>query len=376
MRKSIIDRLIGRHEGRPDEEFIHSLYKELLGREGDPQGITHYLDRLRQGKISRGDLITNFLESEEFRFKCSSKIPPLWRGLRRAFNLGNISAGVTARFAYRLILNRPIDTVALRLWRKRLRENRSNRVWLINSLFMSTEYANLVTDHPLSDQMMLNYLHKERCKLVRSLPQGDLIVDLGGSSPNNPRGALLAMGYPHKFRTLLIVDLPVNESLKMRMAKETYHVVQTELGEVRYVYQDMRDIGNLGIQGGSVDLFWMGQSVEHIEESDFDKVLQLIYKYLKPGGYFCFDTPNRLITFIQSPNRYIHPDHKIEYFFENLVKKLKKAGFEIIQTLGIGLADESIRQNRFLPGYMIENIGINQDPEHSYIFYFKTKKNR
>ena len=55
-------------------------------------------------------------------------------------------------------------------------------------------------------------------------------------------------------------------------------------------------------------------------------------------------------------------------------EKDKKAGFEVVEASGIDLADEAPRQNRFLPAYIIENASINQKPEYSYIFYFKTQK--
>jgi predicted SAM-dependent methyltransferase len=136
----------------------------------------------------------------------------------------------------------------------------------------------------------------------------------------------------------------------------------------------MTGIGEIGLQDESVDLFWMGQSVEHIAEKDFDRVLGSIHRYLKPAGYFCFDTPNRRITALQAPASFIHPDHKIEYMYEQLLEKMEKAGFAVIQALGIGLADECLRQGKFLPGSVIESVELNDDPASSYIFYFKTRK--
>jgi SAM-dependent methyltransferase len=296
------------------------------------------------------------------------------RYIRKIINypLNYLYADIIARIAYRLILNRPIDNTALKNWKNTLVLDRSKLMSLVNSLFVSAEYNQLITNSACGD--VLHYLHLERCKLIQRLPQGDFIIDLGGAAPNDPRGSLLAMGYPHKFDRLMIVDLPLNESFEQRQAKETYDVVATKSGEVRYIYRNFCEINKMNIEENSVDLFWMGQTVEHIAEQELDKLLRWIFKYLKPGGHYCFDTPNRLITSIQCPDQYVHPDHKIEYYFQDLVKKVKAAGFEIIETLGIGLAEEILKQNKYLPGSIIKDISINERPEHSYIFYFKTSK--
>lgn len=288
--------------------------------------------------------------------------------------LDYLIADVTSRLAYRLILNRPIDPGARRHWIELLKTERSRLVPLVNSLFLSEEYHNSVVSSPQGAILLLNYLHRERCNLVKSLPQGNVIVDLGGASPNIPEGSLISMGYKHPFQELIIVDLPPGASHEQRRTADMYDTVVTPLGKIRYHYGSMLSMDEIGLAQNSVDLFWMGQSIEHIGEDDLDQLLELIHKYLKHDGFFCFDTPNRRITAIQFPDNYLHPDHKIEYCFSDLERKLSEAGFEIVETMGIGLAREVIAQNRFLPGFIIENIRINEKPEDSYLFYFRTRK--
>jgi predicted SAM-dependent methyltransferase len=278
------------------------------------------------------------------------------------------------RLAYRLILNRSIDRGAIEIWEDSLRKSMGLRLQLINSLFFSDEYRRLIARSPFADSILMNYLHAERCRLVRGLPPGELIVDLGGSAPGKPQGALLLMGYRHCFKELIIVDVPPGGSLEQRKTKDAYDVVTTDRGPVRYIYKDMAEIDKIGLKDESVDLFWMGQSLEHVVEKDFDEMLRSIHRYLKPTGYFCFDTPNRRITSLQLPDAYIHPDHKVEYFYEQLVEKIQNAGFVLIETLGIGNAGECLSQGKFLPGHIIESVEINSDPANSYIFYLKTRK--
>jgi len=110
--------------------------------------------------------------------------------------INTIFAGVTARLAYRLILQRSIDSFGLDLWKNRLKKNRSHLPVLVNSLFLSVEYEQRIADNPLNDVLLSNYLHVERCKLVKALPRANFIIDLGGSSPNNPRGGCSVWGIP------------------------------------------------------------------------------------------------------------------------------------------------------------------------------------
>jgi glycosyltransferase involved in cell wall biosynthesis len=112
--------------------------------------------------------------------------------------IDSLTAQIIPRIAYRLILNRPIDNGALGQWKMLLGEDRSRWVMLINSLFVSEEYSNLIYKSPHSSTLMLNYLHNQRCKLVKRLPPGDFIVDLGGSSPNKGLHHLLNVGYVYK----------------------------------------------------------------------------------------------------------------------------------------------------------------------------------
>ncbi|UCF93856.1 MAG: methyltransferase domain-containing protein [Desulfobacterales bacterium] len=281
---------------------------------------------------------------------------------------------LVARVAYRLILGRPVDTGALKDWRRKISDDRSWKFALVSSLFVSEEYKDRLRNCAHGADLLLNFIHSERCELVRNLPEARFIVDLGGSAPNNPYGALLGMGYPHEFEQLLIVDLPAGMSVEQSPTVDCYDVVPTASGAIRYVYRNMCEIDAIGLRENSVDLFWMGQSVEHIEARQFETLLASIYKYLKPGGHFCFDTPNRRITAIQSPEAFIHPEHKIEYFYQDLIHKLSQTGFEIVQTIGIGRAEEVICQNQFLPHTIIRNIRMNPFPERSYIFYFDACK--
>ncbi len=288
--------------------------------------------------------------------------------------MARMRAELVARGAYRLILRRPIDPGALAQWRERLVESDNNLVSLVNSLVVSDEYRHLVGRPQWADAVMLNYLHQERCRLVRNLPAAEVIVDLGGATPNDPRGALVIMGYPHRFRTLTIVDVPPNESLEQRSARTIYDTVPVDGGTIRYVYGHMRDLAALHLPPASVDLVWMGQSIEHVPEGDLGALLPSIRAMLKPGGWFCLDTPNRRVTRVQVPQCYIHPDHRIEYEVGQLRDKLVGAGFEVQRVRGIGRAVRSCETGMFSAAEVIDNAALNEDAEHSYVMYLELRR--
>src|SRR5438445_210082 len=81
-------------------------------------------------------------------------------------------------------------------------------------------------------------------------------------------------------------------------------------GPIRYPYQSMTDL--TGIDSGTVDLVYSGQSIEHVTEADGDVVLREVARVLRVGGWFAVDTPNGRATRAQQAD-FIDPDHEVEY---------------------------------------------------------------
>lgn len=179
--------------------------------------------------------------------------------------------------------------------------------------------------------------HQARQKLVQEhLPPAQVILDLGGASVNYPEGALLAMNYPHHPEKIMIVDLPPQQRMEKGKGAESKRTYVTENGtQIQYFYQSMVDLSSFADQ--SVDLVWSGQSIEHISETEGDHVCQEMHRILKPNGFFCLDTPNAALTRLQSPHKFIHPEHQVEYYVPQLRGKLEKWGFQI-SSLVLGTA--------------------------------------
>ena len=357
-----------------DVDYLHALYLGLLGRLPSVEEARPHLQALASGDLSRRQLALRFRRCPEYRTRLAGRVQGLWESVRRWPRPRAPLASLKVRAAYRLVLRRPVDKGALLHWRSCLGAEPGAVTRLIHALTHSEEYQSLIDAHPQPELLLIDSLHAERCRLVRRLPPASTIVDLGGSCPSDPRGTLVRMGYPHRFQKLIVVDLPPGKSFEQRAAKEMFDVVQTHLGPVHYVYRNMSELADIGLAPDSVDLFWMGQSVEHIEEAAFDPILKTILCCLKPGGSLCLDTPNRRVTELQFPSHLIHPDHKIEYRVTQMISKLEKAGFHVDETLGLGLASDCLRDGRYEPAVVLREASLNSRPDDSYIFYVRASK--
>lgn len=215
----------------------------------------------------------------------------------------------------------------------------------------------------------LHIIHHARLLLVRTLlPPAARILDLGGA--NAP---LYRMGYPHPFQRLVLVDLPPADR------HASYGQVSLERtrdgGEILVHYGDMTRLE--GFADGSYDLVWSGQSIEHVSREDGARMCREAHRVLAPGGHFCLDTPNRLLTAIQtrpSGGGFIHPEHQFEYRPEELRTLLTGAGFEIVSAKGICEMPSTVLTGTFQYRDFVLGRQICDDPATSYIQYFVCRK--
>jgi ubiquinone/menaquinone biosynthesis C-methylase UbiE len=124
----------------------------------------------------------------------------------------------------------------------------------------------------------------------------------------------------------------------------------------------------------SVDMVFSGESIEHITEAEGDSVCQEAYRILKPGGYFCLDTPNAALTRIQCPDKFIHPEHKIEYYVHELKSKLERWGFKVIEEKGLCAMPNSLQSGQFNDEEILLNEGVFENAAECYLFFLKAIK--
>ena len=278
--------------------------------------------------------------------------------------LENIDSLIDA--GYKILLNRKPDEQGFLYYQKLLRSGELSSRAFIEALMSSDEFRDkfYFEDHLVS-------LHYSRCQFIRMLPKASRILDLGGSSQHDQRGALVCMGYPYKFEELVIVDLPAEDSHAIYSSKKNLDIVQSELGTIRYQYHSMTDLSRY--PDASFDMIVSGQSIEHVTEEEGDQVVRESFRILKPGGYFCLDTPNGPACRLQLEG-FINVDHKIEYSPQQLSAKIKRAGFEIREAKGLNYMGESFRNKAFSRQEVAKNIGVFDDAEHCYLLAYICQK--
>ncbi len=280
--------------------------------------------------------------------------------------------GIFIRAAYRAFLNREPEPKGFEYHRRELQRGSITKMGFLRSLVNSNEFRQFY-GLPISPS---DAIHQSRMLLFQQhLPPARRIVDLGGAAENHPQGALLAMGYPHHPDTVIIIDLPPTDRMADIQTVEHAQQFTTRDGiRVHYFYRSMSDLAI--IRDASIDLVVSGESIEHISEADADITCQEVYRMLKPGGVFCLDTPNAALTRLQSPDELIHPEHKKEYYVHELVAKVQHQGFEVVETKGICPMPQSVASGVFNYRELVQNIGLSDQPEQSYLFFVKAVKPR
>ena len=266
------------------------------------------------------------------------------------------------RASYRTFLRREPDELGSNHYLQALRSQRVKRWKVVNSIIRSPEFR---------QGNILEALHRARVMVVSTcLPPAQVVVDLGGAANGRPEGALLFMGYPHRPAQITIVDLPPSQRFNWTADPEPSQDFVTPAGvRVRYLYGSMADLSL--ISDTSVDLVWCGESIEHVTEEEADAVCRQAYRVLRPGGYFCLDTPNASLTRLQSPEAFIHPEHKKEYHVAELRAKLEAAGLQVLEAKGVCPMPKSLQEGVFKAGELVRNIALSEVPEQGYLFYLK-----
>ena len=268
----------------------------------------------------------------------------------------------------KLILEQEIPKTKLKTTLTRLKAGEISTRQYIAELILSPDYLKLSREK--STDLHLYFAHSARLKLVTTLlPRAETILDLGGAN-----GSIYDMGYPHKFRKITIVDLLPTDRVEM-YKKLKMKAQKTPNGVIDIHYGDMSDLSFA--KDNSVDLVWSGESVEHIPQDAGRKMLKEAFRVLKPGGFLCLDTPNRLVTEIHTRDagvEFIHPEHKIEYTPKQLTKMIKNAGFNITESRGICEMKRSFETKQFDYTDFVTGNPLPHKIESAYMQYYRCQK--
>jgi hypothetical protein len=200
-------------------------------------------------------------------------------------DLNGLSDRFIVRLAYNLLLGREPDPGGRLNFEGWLRDGIISRRDVVAKIHNSKEFASYLAHRELGPS-----LHQSRGLFVRSLPPAARILDLGGSSRWNAAGALVDFDYPHRFEELVIVELPADERNDHYSNVIEGDSIESPLGPVRFRYHSMVKLE--GLEDGSFDLVYCGQSMEHVSLAAADQGLSEARRVLKPGGVLALDTPN------------------------------------------------------------------------------------
>jgi SAM-dependent methyltransferase len=283
------------------------------------------------------------------------------RWLSRWLDFERIPPEGAVRLAYQIVLDREPDPTGWATWLSALRTGEMSRREVVLMLRCSPEFE---SPRSFTGRTLGPSLHVSRCRFIRSLPRAEHIVDLGGTHLGDRRGALVSLGYPYRFESLVIVDLPSDERHAIYRSAENREVVPTEKGPVSYRYHSMVDLS--GFEDDSVDLVYSGQSIEHVQPDEAAVVLKEVYRILRPGGQLALDTPNARVTRLKQPE-FIDPDHKAEYTWPELQGMLSQAGLVTGWAKGLNYAGESLAAGRFDVAEVAGNCGLFDAIEDCYL---------
>lgn len=357
-------------------QTVEAIYPLLLNRTIDPVGRATWTEVVEKGEYSRYKQLQLISKSEEFLVTFDNIHRP--ERLNRTLSMLSLLKMEKAtpvqhsELVYRFILNREIDCLGAQSCAKKIAKGIFSPWVLIARLMMSAEFKK-----PYFKRTPLQQLHRSRMIWVQQLPAAKTILDIGGSSPNVPEGALMEMGYPHRPEKLIIFDKPPNEQYWGTPNYSQANTLTLAWGQVQYIHGYAEDIlQNDELRDQKFDMIYMGQVVEHIFEDKLPRVLSWIKDHLAKGGKFIFDTPNRLITRLETgEDRYIDPDHKREYEPQAFAALLKIAGFTITQQWGILEMPNVIATASYGIKDFYSGVPLSSSPTNAYCFAMACEPN-
>ena len=367
----IFSRLIPRfdYKNLTTHQTVEAIYQLLFNRSVDPAGNATWTRVIEAGEYSRLKQLNFIVLSDEFLVSFDSISRP--ERLRRTLSmlsllkLENATAIQQSELIYRFILNRKIDDLGIQSCADRIAKGKFSALGLIARLMKSAEFK-----QPYLKRTPTQQLHGARMAWAAQLPAAKRVLDIGGSSPTVPEGALIELGFAHKPEKLIIFDKPPNEQFWGTPNYSQANTRSFPWGQVQYIHGYAEDIlQNDELRDQQFDMIYMGQVVEHIFEDKLPNVLQWIKNHLAPEGRFCFDTPNRLITrFETGEDRYIDPDHKREYTPDDFESLVMNAGFEIIQQWGILEMPNVVANQRLAVRDYYDGLQLADNPTNGYCF--------
>ena len=190
-------------------QTVEAIYQLLFARQVDTAGKAMWLKAIETGEYSRSKQLNFIALSDEFLISFDSISRP--ERLRRTLSMLSLlkmehaAPMQQSELIYRFILNRKIDDVGAKNCADRIAKGKFHALGLVARLMTSAEFK-----RPYLKPTPTQQLHGARRAWAGQLPAAKRVLDIGGSSPTVPEGALIELGYAHKPEKLIIFDKPPN----------------------------------------------------------------------------------------------------------------------------------------------------------------------
>lgn len=357
------------------EAFIATAYQECLGRAADEEGKIHYLNLLTSNQLTRSGMVAALdaaavgerarreadlaAVEERERREAVDPDPLVILQTRLAGYTPSMSDDAFVTAAYQVCLGRDPDEDGRHHYAEVLSRDQLSREAVVAELDAAAEGERSRLENSAA-------FHSGRVVWIRSLPRARRILDLGGTSLDDERGAMVSMGYPYQFDELVIIELPPETRHQLYHTTPTKSVV-TGVGPVTYLYRSMTELADL--PDGSFDMVCSAQTFEHIQPEEGVQLLKDISRLLSPGGVLALDTPNAAVSSLEAVlmgQAMINPDHKKEYRHSEMLQLFTGAGLRVVRQHGIGYMPKTVRSDQFLAEELLEYPALYDDIECCY----------
>ena len=135
-----------RLKGLSDEEFVKTLYRTMMDREYDKDGLKTWTTQLKNGK-TRAWVFKQFCDSAEFQALCAAYTLPWGSIADTGYNMENMNATVSVTAAqgfvtrlYQTALGRTPDEGGMKTWTDQLTTHTMTGAQVAANFFASAEY--------------------------------------------------------------------------------------------------------------------------------------------------------------------------------------------------------------------------------------------
>jgi hypothetical protein len=147
-----------------DAAYVGLIYRLMLGREADGQGLADYTAQLSSGSMTRPDFAKAMVRSAEFRARRAALIvgaPRQTRDCDLAAEAGRALAHERrAAYAHCLVLGEPPDPAHLRLWSESMADGKLRAAQLVEALVASPQFAERRGTATMSDKEYLDLVYR------------------------------------------------------------------------------------------------------------------------------------------------------------------------------------------------------------------------